>query len=149
MERHGFEVRLDHRGGYEFTVEFPDTELPALRVDEAPPIGDGLGPNPARCLAVAVGHCLSASLLFCLRRAHLAPRGLRTTVRGTLVRNEEGRLRVGGLDVTLEPDLDPKDRRRLAACLDVFEQYCVVTQSVRGGIPVSVQVPSVAEGAEG
>ena len=32
------------------------------------------------------------------------------------------------------------DRSRLARCFSLFEDYCVVTQAVRDGIPVGVRV---------
>ena len=62
-----FAVNLTLRDGYSFDVEFADGEGPPLIVDELPPLGEANGPNPARLLAAAVGSCLSASLLFCLR----------------------------------------------------------------------------------
>jgi len=106
--------------------------------------------NAARLLAAAVGHCLGASLLFCLRRSRIPVKQLRVTVAGTLVRNERGRLRIGEIRVSLAPDITPEDRDRIGRCLDVFEDYCIVTESVRQGIPVTVAAePAVAAVAAG
>ena len=140
MEATGFTIDLELRQGYEFSVDFGAGGPPGLAVDELPPLGAGAGPNPARILGLAIGHCLSASLLFCLRKYRIEVTQMRSRVDGTLVRNEKGRLRVGGLRVTLNPVLSPADRERAGRCLETFEDYCIVTESVRRGIPVDVTV---------
>ncbi len=88
------EVDLALEEGYRFRVDLGAGEQ-TLVMDEPPPLGEDAGPNAARMLAAAVGNCLSASLLFCLRRARVDVRAVRTTARASLVRNERGRLRVG------------------------------------------------------
>ena len=135
-----FTVALSLRDGYAFNVEFDDAEAPPLVVDELPPLGEADGPNPARLLAAAVGHCLSASLLFCLRKSRIEVANLRTTVEGSIVRNERGRLRIGSLRVRLAPELTDEQRERTGRCLDLFEDFCLVTESVREGIAVDVEV---------
>lgn len=135
-----FEVAVTLRDGYTFTVNFAEGEGPPLVVDELPPLGEGNGPNPARLLAAAVGSCLSASLLYCLRKSRVEVSQLRTTVEGTLVRNERGRLRIGGIRVRLAPEVTAEQRERMRRCLDLFQDFCIVTESVRGGIAVDVEV---------
>ena len=49
-------------------------------------------------------------------------------------------LRISSLDVQLVPRLDEPDRARLGRCLEVFESFCTVTESVRQGIAVNVLV---------
>ncbi len=134
-----FSLALEHIAGYEFRVRFDWAGLTPLVVDEPAPLGGQKGPNASRLLAAAVGNCLSASLLFCLRKAHLELAGLKTDVHGELARNADGRLRVARLEVAiaLDGDLAPA---RLKRCTEIFEDYCVVTESVRAGIPVSVRV---------
>lgn len=98
-------------------------------------------PDPKDLLARAIGECLSASLLHCLRKARVDVSALRTTVRGTVQRNARGRLRIPGLHVTLEPDLvRAEDRERFARCVSLFEDFCTVTGSVRDGMPIEVVV---------
>lgn len=134
------EVRLHLEHGYRFGVDFALPGLPSLVVDEMPPLGQGDGPNPSRMLALAVAHCLSASLLFCLRKSRLDVVAMDTAARATVARNEKGRLRVARLDVRLTPTLGSGDPARMARCLEIFEDYCVVTESVRSGIAVGVEV---------
>lgn len=94
-----------------------------------------------------MGNCLSASLLFCLRKADVDPEAVMTDVTTTLTRNEDGRVRIGSTDVEILLDVGEEDRDRVGRCLRVFEDYCVVTQSVRDGIDVDVSVLD-AEGRE-
>ena len=118
-----------------------------LVLDEPEPFGEGHGPNAARVLAAAIGNCLSASLLFCFRRARLDVAELRTTVEGSMVRNPRGRLRLGPIRVKIEPVFSAEDRGRMGRCLELFEDFCVVTQSVRGGLDVAVEVTAPGVGA--
>lgn len=143
MSDQAFTIKLDRREGYEFRTDLVQPAGGALVVDEAPPLGKGAGPNPARMLGAAIGHCLSASLLFCMGKARIPVGGLRSTVEGSLVRNERGRLRIGRIDVLLQPEIAQEDTGRIARCLEVFEDFCIVTQSVRAGIDVSVKVEPV------
>lgn len=144
MEENGFAVDLALSGGFAMDVDFGLPGVETLTMDEPPPLGGGQGPNPARMLAAAVGGCMGASLLFCLRRARLDAPELRARVEGTLVRNERGRLRIGGLRVTLQPGLDAEDAERAARCLELFEDFCIVGQSVQQGIPLEVRVEPIA-----
>lgn len=135
-----FEVTLERRDGYEFVAGFPGTDAPDLLLDEPPPLGEGRGPNPSRLLAAAVGDCLSASLLFCLGKARVDVTSVRTRVQGRYRRNEAGRLRVGSLDVTITLEVADPAAGGLERCLSRFEDYCVVTASVRAGVDVAVRV---------
>lgn len=133
-----FEIQLERTAGFQFRTDFPDTDIQSLVVDEPAPLGTGTGPNPARLLGVAVGNCLSASLLFCLGKSRVEVGGITTKVLGTYRRDEKNRLRVGSFDVTIQIDI--KDVKRASKCLDIYEDYCVVTASVRAGIDVNVTV---------
>jgi organic hydroperoxide reductase OsmC/OhrA len=135
-----FDITLDLETGYAFRVDFKEPGIPALTVDEPPPLGEGHGPNPSRLLATSVASCLSASLLFCLRRSRIDVKDVHATVSGTLARNARGRLRVGGLDVRINVEVAPGDRERMGRCMELFEDFCVVTESVRHGIDVAVRV---------
>ena len=140
-----FEVALTLRDGYAFTVDFGEGAGPPLVVDELPPLGEANGPNPARLLAAAVGSCLSASLLFCLRKSRIEVSQLHTTVETTIARNERGRLRIGGMRVRLAPEVTAEQRARMGRCLDLFQDFCIVTESVREGIAVEVEVENAPD----
>jgi organic hydroperoxide reductase OsmC/OhrA len=140
-----FDLTMELRDDYRFLVDFAQPGVPPLLLDEPEPLGDGDGPNAARLLAAAVGNCLSASALFCLRRARIDVQDMRTTVSASLSRNEAGRLRLGGIEVRITPVVDAAEHGRMRRCLELFEDFCVVTQSVRNGIAVDVSVEPIAQ----
>ncbi len=129
-----FSVTLDQEEDYRFRADFGNSDL---LVDEPPPLGKGSGPNASKMLASAVANCLSASLVFCLKKFGNEVEGMKTKASGILVRNEKGRLRIGQIDVEIKL---PEDYEHTDRCLLQFEDFCVVTASVRQGIPVSVRV---------
>jgi uncharacterized OsmC-like protein len=133
---HHVTLRLAH--DYEFVAEFNDVpDAAPVTFDEPVPLGDGHAPSAAAMLGAAVGNCLSASLAFCLRKAHIEVAGLTTHVTTHVVRNEKGRFRISGIDVELEPSLG-RINEPIGRCEDLFEDFCTVTASVRHGIPVKV-----------
>ena len=141
-----FELRIDRVHDYEFRVRFDRPKVPDLLIDEPPPLGHETGPNPVRLLAAAIGSCLSASLLFCLSRAKIPVHDLTTDVHVDLARNDRNRLRVGRVSVRLHPAVD--DPGALASCLTTYEDFCIVTQSVREGLDVQVDVDAHAPARE-
>jgi len=143
MNQEQFDVSLELKRDQQFTVDFQQDGVAPLLMDEPPPVGQGQGPNAARMLAAAVGNCLSESALFCLRKARVPVRAMRTKVTATLQRNELKRLRVTALDVTIRVEVAEEDRPRMKRCLELFEDYCIVTQSVRKGIAVDVMVEPI------
>ncbi|HEX9728810.1 MAG TPA: OsmC family protein [Gemmatimonadales bacterium] len=140
MEQRAFGATLTRDEGFEFSVAFDQNHQPVFAMDEPAPLGAGHGPNATRVLGAAIGHCLSASLLFCLQKARIELEGFEATVRGTVVRNDAGRFRIGRIEVQLTPTLAAGDRDRIARCLELFEDFCIVTESVRAGIDVAVTV---------
>ena len=137
-------VRLTQVLDYQFDVDF-GAGLPPLHADEPAPLGRGEGPSPVQLLASSVGNCLSASLLFALRKFKQRPDPIRCEVGAEVGRNAEGRVRVLALRVRLKLSTRAGELEHLDRVLAGFESYCTVTQSVREAIPVTVSV----EDAEG
>nr|MDO8097918.1 OsmC family protein [Candidatus Njordarchaeota archaeon] len=125
-----------------FTVSFDIPTMPSLKADEPPEAGgSGEGPNASRLLGAAIGNCLSASMAFCLKKSKLDLKSLRSDVEVKVVRNEKGYLRVKNIKVDIYPEVkSPEDIKRMDRCLQIFQDYCIVTESVRKGIPVEVNV---------
>ncbi len=130
-------VQLEQVARYQFAVSFPGAPFPGLTVDEAPPIGEDRGPNPVHALAMAVGHCMSSTLVNTLERSHVKATPLRTTVCARIERNDRGRLRVRQLivDIATRP-LDEADRSRFDRCVEIFPEFCTVSGALREGISI-------------
>jgi len=132
--------------GYRFDATFPDVPgAPHMTLDEAPPLGTAQGPTPAGLLAAAIGGCLSASLTLCMNKSHLEPDAVNAHVEAHIGRNEAGRLRITGIDVRLTPCFAGGDATRFERCKSLYEDFCIVTESVRQGIPVNVSMARCGE----
>ncbi len=132
-------ITLEQQQDYAFLVRF-DGDLAPLLTDEPPPLGSNGGPNPERLLAASVANCLSASLLFALRKFKNRPGPIRTTASTNVERNAQGRLRIAGIRVDIQVDADAESLEHLDRALAQFEDFCVVTQSVRSGFAVDLTV---------
>jgi len=132
-------VQLRQLHDYRFDVDV-GAGRPPLAADEPPPLGAGQGASPVQLLAAAVGNCLSASLLFALRKFKQQPEPIGAAVQAQVGRNAEGRLRVLALEATLTLGVPAAGLEHLDRVLASFEGYCTVTQSVAPAIPVTVRV---------
>lgn len=139
-EQTQFTIELEQLEGYEFKVRFDLDGIEPLLVDETPPVGEGRGPSPSRMLTAAAANCLSASLLYCVTKNQPPGGSLHATATCNLGRNEKGRLRIVGIDVQLKLAAQLEQAARTKRCLDLFEDFCVVSASLRDGFPVSVAV---------
>ena len=61
-------TKLQLIDNYKFETEFDVDYLPSVILDETKPEGEGAGPNQTRLLSAAVAHCMSSSLIFCLKK---------------------------------------------------------------------------------
>lgn len=141
-------ISLSQVDRFEFRIRFDGTDWEEMVVDEPPPLGAAHGPNSPRMLAAAIGNCLAASLLFSFQRADVPVYACDGEVTASLYRNEDRLLRVGSVRVHLRPHTSDAGAT-VASCLASFEDFCVVTQSVRDGIEVTVDVQPVCDGFEG
>jgi organic hydroperoxide reductase OsmC/OhrA len=91
-------------------------------------------------LAAAIGNCLCASLLFCLRKSHVETSDIKAAVTATWVRNDSGRWRIKEIDVEIMPMILEKYSKQLERCIEIFEQFCVVSQSIKEGIEINVKI---------
>jgi len=143
-ERH-FGARVEFVEGFKFRSQaFEGDALHGAPVvtDEPDPVGSNAGPSTPSMLAMAVGNCLSASLVETLRHAGIHVQSLTTEAIAVVTPNAEGNPRIQQITVTISPVLD-KASRNIDRCIAVFENYCTVCQSIRPAIPVRVSVPYV------
>ncbi len=136
-----FKIELELIDKLQFNVKFDLPDASDLLMDEPPVFGgSGLGPNASRAIAAGVGNCLSASLAFCLRKSRADLKGMKTIAQGTVGR-EEGLLRLQKIDIKIYPKLgSEEDMEKLERCKGLFEKYCIVTESIRKGLPVDIEI---------
>jgi uncharacterized OsmC-like protein len=136
-ETHAVTLKLENTFRCQATFENVPDAAPLL-LDEPAPLGAGSGPNAMDLLAAAIGNCLAASLMFCLKKSRVESSGIEVRVVTSSDRNEAGRLRVSQVAVELRPAFadDPKAAR----CATLYEDFCTVTQSIRSGFPVNVTI---------
>jgi uncharacterized OsmC-like protein len=138
-EHKDIRVSLTQLEGYAFRGDF-GAELPELLTDEPAPLGGGSGPNPSSVLLLSLANCLAASLSFALRKFHNAPGPLKVEAVGRMARNPDGRWRIPDALVEIHLAEGAQAHQHLERVLEQFEDFCVVTQSVRQGIGVEVVV---------
>ena len=125
-----------------FKCEMGDIKVEDCYVDEEHRVeAEMWGPNPSRMLGMAVLGCLSASFIFCLKKREFTIDDLDGQAEVVIAKNEKGFWRVRHIDVNIKPKIDsPEMRKRADQCRKMFEQYCIVTQAVREGIEVNVNL---------
>ena len=133
-------AHLRRKNGYRFDVTIDELRDAKIVMDEPAPVGTSEGSTAAMMLSSVVGHCLSSSLLFCLEKSRVKAKDLSTDVELSLQRNDKGRWRVRGIKVRMRPIVEVIDREKLDRCRSMFEDFCIVTASVREGIRVEVEV---------
>lgn len=140
-ERH-FAVTLTHLERFRFSSQSHEDGVlhgaPYIS-DEPDPIGDASGPSTPALLASAVGHCLSASLYEMFRHAGLKVLSYQTDATAVVALNAESLPRIRRIEVCLKPEL-AQASPNIQRCIDAFERYCTVCQSVRPAFPVVVKV---------
>ncbi|KZZ13208.1 hypothetical protein A3758_02300 [Oleiphilus sp. HI0118] len=122
---------------YVFEIDFGD--FGKIITDEPEPLGQGEGPNPSHLLAASIANCLAASLMFAVRKFKGDPGALSAQAELSMHR-VNGRLRVKKTDVTLQLGNAYENLPHIDKVLAQFEEFCVVTQSVREGFEVNVEV---------
>lgn len=133
-------VSLEQQENFSFLVRFDDAQIDGLLTDESAPLGKGAGPNPSQLLLAALANCLSASFLFALRKFHNQPGRLRAEAVTRLERDLAGHWHIPKAWVELHLAEGAEQHQQLTRILEQFENFCIVTQSVRAGIEVEVTI---------
>ena len=101
-----FAVKITHQERYQFLSEASEAGrahgAPYLS-DEPEPVGDSAEPSTPALLASAIGHCLSASLLECLRHARVDVLACTADAVAVVRPNAEGNPRIDHVEVTIRP----------------------------------------------
>ena len=134
-------VTLEQVENFEFTVDFGNPAWAPQRIDAPSADGKGTGPSAGQNLALAVGQCMSSTLVYTLERARVPVSKMTTRVRLTMGTNERGRHRVRKLEVEIQTaPLHEEDRGRFDQCVATFEDFCPISGAVREGTPTELHV---------
>ena len=133
-------IKLDHDMIFKCNLGFE--KLQEIYIDETLEEKEDLwGPDAARLLGMALLGCLSASFILCLQKRNLELDDLRAEAEIIIAKNEKKLLRVKEINVDLIPESkDPSVLKRIEQCKKFFEQYCTITESVRAGIDVNLNI---------
>lgn len=139
-DEYSVEIGIMRETDYKFIVDFQIEGVEELTVDEDPPIGRNEGPDPSRLLGAAVAQCMMSSLVFCMNKSHSRMNSLDGTAKIKFGRNEENRLRIIGIDLSINAGIAENEEGKLERCIPIFERFCTVTESIRKGIPVTLSI---------
>ncbi len=131
-------LTMELTGAYEFRVRVDGENAHEFVSGEGPPLGAPGTTSAGEMLGASVATCLASSFLFCAQKAHVRIEKLGADVHVAMARNAQGRVRIRSVSVALDANAPAEQHERIARCREIFEEYCVVTESVRAGIPVDV-----------
>jgi uncharacterized OsmC-like protein len=132
-------VHLDFLGNIGFNIQARQFSVIS---DEPPEFGgDDRGISSVELLLAAIGSCTGTSFGHCLKNMEITPEDIQVDVTGTMTHPEGNPLRVVDLHATISYQVAPGyDPELLDTCVEKFKKYCVVSQSVNNGIPVTIDV---------
>jgi organic hydroperoxide reductase OsmC/OhrA len=133
-------VKVSSQERMTFDVDFGLPGVATLRTDSAPPLGSGAGPDSEMLLVAAVANCMSASLLFALRKYKNDSVAVSACASASVERNAAGKLRVVAIQVKLQLSAPGATLRFVDRAVAQYEDFCTVSQSVKAAIPILVQV---------
>jgi len=125
-----------------FKCDLGNLRMDNLYIDESnKKKNEKIGPSPIKLLGLSVLGCLAASFSFCLQKKDFSLSELEGKAEVTIARNEKTFWRVKKIDIELNPKIDtPEIRKRVDQCRDFFEQYCIISESLRTGFEVNVNL---------
>ena len=137
-----YEINMEKLENYKFLVDFGKKSIPSLLMDETEdvPGGEETGPTASMLMGAAAGNCLSASLIFCLSKKRVNLKNLKTKITLKRKRNDKGYWSISGIVVDLHPEIAEEDRERFNHCVEIFRNYCIVSNSIETGIPLTVNI---------
>ncbi len=124
--------------------------FPNLIADEPPEFhGDDTGPSSIEYLLIAIGACQGTSFGFAIDKYEAKIKNIEITIKGDMHHIDrngnldkfKGLLRLVNIEVAfvIEPeDHSEENLENIDMAFRSFKKYCVVTESVRRGIPANI-----------
>ncbi|MFX1377321.1 MAG: OsmC family protein [Promethearchaeota archaeon] len=135
-------VSLNQEEEMIFKCDLGNPKIDNLYIDEQnKPEQKKKGTSPVKLLALSVLGCLTASYSFCLKKQGFSISGLKGKAEVIIARGDKGFWRVKKIDIEMIPKIDtPEMRKRADQCKKFFEQYCIISESLRTGFEVNVNL---------
>lgn len=122
-------------------------EFPEFVMDEPPEFhGNDRGPSSAEFLLTSIAGCQGTSFQFCLQKFNIEVEEMVVNVESEMHHvwydeYEREILNITNISVTIDVKLkNPEDEENLLECFNLFQKFCVVSTSIRRGIPIDVQL---------
>ncbi len=102
---------------------------------------DRIGSSPVKLLGLSILSCLAASFEFCIEKKNISLSDLEGRAEVTVARNSKNFWRLKKIDVEIVPKIDnPELLKRIDQCKKLFEQYCIISESLKKGIEINVNL---------
>ncbi|NHI91738.1 MAG: OsmC family peroxiredoxin [Candidatus Lokiarchaeota archaeon] len=134
--------------------------FPTFIADEPPEFhGGDTGPSSIEYLLISIGACQGTSFGFAIDKYNAKIKNIEIEVKGDMHHIDrhgeldkfKGLLRLIGVEVafSIEPeDYSKENLENIDMAFRAFKKYCVVTESVRRGIPSSISYDIVRKGSQ-
>lgn len=125
-----------------FKCDLGKINMKDLFIDEQhKKLNEKIGPNPSKLLALSILGCMSASFAFCLQKKDFSLSDFEGKAFITSKRNEKGLWRIKEIKIELHPKIDSlKMRERVDQCRKFFEQFCIISESIKEGIEINTNL---------
>lgn len=136
---HNLKITLDYSEKLHFTASARNFE--DIHVDEPESFhGSNLGPSSVEYILIGIGGCLGSSLIYCLQKKKVQVDELSLIVEG-IIKHVGPKMHLKLIEINVEINFKAKKTfsQEVENCLNVFQDYCVVTNSLLNGIPINVK----------
>ena len=125
-----------------FKCELGNVKMQDLYIDERnKKKTEKIGPSPIKLLALSVLGCLAVCFEFCLQKKGFTLSDLDGRAEVTFTRKDKEFWRIRKIDIDLLPKIDNTEMRKsVAQCKNLFEQHCIISESLRKGMEINVNL---------
>ncbi|MBD3195263.1 MAG: hypothetical protein GF317_09420 [Candidatus Lokiarchaeota archaeon] len=103
--------------------------------------GSDKGPSSVEYLLMGIGGCLGSSLSFCLQKKSVKVDEMIINLDGKLKHTgPKMRLRLVKVDCNIFLSVKEGNQEDTEICEEQFREFCVITESIMKGIPITVNI---------
>lgn len=91
-------------------------------------------------LGASIGNCLIGALLLCMSKKREKIEEIKAEVKISFKTTPEGYKRIDKIEVKMMTEGADTNSKNYKRCLEIFEQYATVNESVKAGIPITAEI---------